>query len=251
MQKRTGTGAISSPTAQASFGANIGAHELAAWADRIGVPAHTPEAQAKSNALAAKGSPAPGQPFAPGVARFNQSMNRYSDPDDTANDLSTPPTGKWGASAAPQGVQGLGNPASSASPTPPVGQPFAQGAAPPVPLPNRAEARDRIREAIAMQRAYEDDNGTPSQRATFNLQRRQARQQGDGAPPLSPRETAAFNQADQHFENSHLQSHANAQPQPPGGPSGKPRGFQIHHVQAAAQRAKGNQYTGPDDDGSN
>ena len=163
MQKRTATGAISSPTAEAGFGANIGAHELAAWADRVGAPAHTPEAQAKSNALAAKG-----QPFAPGLARFNQSMNRYSDPDDTANDLSTLPTGKWGASAAPQGVQGLGNPASSASPTPPVGQPFAQGAAPPVPPSGRAEARGRIREAIAMQRAYEDDNGTPTDRATFN-----------------------------------------------------------------------------------
>ena len=84
MQKRTSTGAISSPTAEAGFGANIGAHELAAWADRVGVPAHTTEAQQKSNAVAAKG-----QPFAPGLARFNQSMNRYSDPDDTANDLST------------------------------------------------------------------------------------------------------------------------------------------------------------------
>ena len=30
----------------------------------------------------------------------------------------------------------------------------------------------------------------------------------------------------------------------------QPRGFQIHKVQAAAQRAKGNNYQGPDDDGS-
>jgi hypothetical protein len=149
------------------------------------VPAHTTEAQQKSNALAAKG-----QPFAPGLARFNQSMNRYSDPDDTANDLSTLPTGKWGASAAPQGVQGLGNPASSASPTPPIGQPFAQGAAPlSPPQSNRAETRDRIRDAIAMQRAYEDDNGTPTERATFNLQRRQARQADHtSAPAMSPRD---------------------------------------------------------------
>jgi len=80
------------------------------------------------------------------------------------------------------------------------------------------------------------------------LQRRQARQQGDGAPSLSPHETAAFNQADQHFEQSQIQTHAQT-PQP-GVPSGKPRGFQIHHVQAAAQAAKGNQYTGPDNDGS-
>ena len=65
---------------------------------------------------------------------------------------------------------------------------------------------------------------------------------------MSPRENAAFKQANQHFEQSHLQSHADAQP--PGVASGKPRGFQIHKVQAAAQAAKGNQYTGPDDDGS-
>lgn len=187
MQKRTSTGAISSPTAAAGYGANIGAHELAAWAER----------------------------------------------------------------AAPQGVQGLGNPASSASPTPPIGQPFAQGAAPPVPPSGRAEARGRIHEAIAMQRAYEDDNGTPTDRATFNLQRRQARQADHtSAPAMSPRENAAFKQANQHFEQSHLQSHSDAQPQQPGVASGKPRGFQIHKVQAAAQAAKGNQYTGPDDDGS-
>ena len=214
MQKRTSTGAISSPTAQASFGANIGAHELAAWAERLGVPAHAPEAQAKSNALAAKGSAEPAQAFAPG----------------------------------PRGTQGLGNPAS---PTPPVGQPFAQGAAPPVPPSGRAETRGRIRDTIAMQRAYEDDNGTPSQRATFNSQRRQARQADHtSAPAMSPRVSAAFNQANQHFEQSHLQSHADAQPQQPGVASGKPRGFQIHKVQAAAQAGKGNQYTGPDDDGS-
>ena len=32
MQKRTSTGAISCPTAEAGFGANLAAHELAAWA---------------------------------------------------------------------------------------------------------------------------------------------------------------------------------------------------------------------------
>ena len=59
MHKRTATGAISSPTADAGFGANLAAHELAAWAYRPGMPpAHTTEAQAKSNELAAKG-PAP------------------------------------------------------------------------------------------------------------------------------------------------------------------------------------------------
>ena len=57
MQKRTATGAISSPTAAAGFGANIGAHELAAWADRVGASAQ----RAKSNALAE-----PAQAFAPG-----------------------------------------------------------------------------------------------------------------------------------------------------------------------------------------
>ena len=59
----------------------------------------------------------------------------------------------------------------------------------------------------------------------------------------------AFNQANRHFEDSHMQSPTQT-PQQPGVPSGKPRGFQIHKVQAAAQAAKGNQYTGPDDDGS-
>ena len=52
-----------------------------------------------------------------------------------------------------------------------------------------------------MQRAYEDDNGTPTDRATFNLQRRQARQADHtSAPAMSPRENAAFKQANQHFE---------------------------------------------------
>jgi len=102
-----------------------------------------------------------------------------------------------------------------------------------------------------MQRTYEDDNGTPSERATFNLQRRQARQADHtSAPSMNPRASAAFNQANQHFEDSHPQSHADAQPQQAGEPRGKPRGFQIHKVQAAAQAAKGNQYSGPDDDGS-
>ena len=51
MQKRTSTGAISSPTAEAGFGANIGAHELAAWADRVGVPAHTQNSTSRARTL--------------------------------------------------------------------------------------------------------------------------------------------------------------------------------------------------------
>jgi hypothetical protein len=73
-----------------------------------------------------------------------------------------------------------------------------------------------------------------------------------GAPKRAEQANAvqSFNQANRHFEDSHMQSHSDAQPQQPGVPSGKPRGLQIHHVQAAAQAAKGNQYTGPDDDGA-
>jgi hypothetical protein len=59
-----------------------------------------------------------------------------------------------------------------------------------------------------------------------------------------------FNAANRHYEDSHMQSHAPNQQPETTGPTGKPRGFQIHKVQAAAQRAKGNQYAGPDDDGA-
>jgi hypothetical protein len=54
MHKRTSTGAISSPTAEAGFGANVAARELAAWAERLGVEPHSPEAQHASDVLAAK-----------------------------------------------------------------------------------------------------------------------------------------------------------------------------------------------------
>ena len=176
------TGAISSPTAQASFGANIGAHELAAWADRVGVPAHTTEAQAKSNAMAAKG-------------RLRRAGR--SGPDDTER-----PTGQCASAASVQGP--------ATAPRLPPRRPSAsrshKGQPRPSHPPDRAEARGRIREAIAMQRAYEDDNGTPTDRATFNLQRRQARQADHtSAPAMSPRESVAFNQANQHFEQNHLQ----------------------------------------------
>ena len=66
---------------------------------------------------------------------------------------------------------------------------------------------------------------------------------------LAADEMRAFNRAETHYQASHLQASGQPPPQP-GVPSGKPRGFQIHKVQAAAQRAKGNQYAGPDDDGA-
>ena len=217
MQKRTSRGAISSPTAAEAFGANIGAEELHAWANQPGMPdeVHTPQATAKSNALAEpRHAFAPAQPRgplalgSPGRDRIRQALDMR---EARADDEGTPHN-----------------------------SPLALG----------SPGRDRIRQALDVRNAREDDEPPPP-KAFANLQRRQARQADHtSAPPMSPRETTAFNQAYQHFEASHLQSHADAKPQQPGGPSGKPRGFQIHKVQAAAQRAKGNQYTGPDDDGS-
>ena len=123
-------GAISSPTAEAGFGANIGAQELAAWADRVGAPAHTPEAQRNQTHCGERtGSPTGLRPRQPGILGFPHATHRPA-------------------------VRTRG---STASPT-----------------LRPCEARGRIREAIAMQRAYEDDNGTPTDRATFNLQRRHA-----------------------------------------------------------------------------
>ena len=65
--------------------------------------------------------------------------------------------------------------------------------------------------------------------------------------PLTPEQVRAFNHAEAHYEASHMQPSG----QQPLGPSGKPRGFQIHRVQAAAQAARGARYDGPNDDGSN
>ena len=95
MRKRTSTGAISSPTAAGGdvFGANATSRELVAWAYRKGMPeAHSPEASQASTSM-------PGN-FAPGLARYNQAMNRYGDPDDNFNDSTTLPAGRWDAASA-------------------------------------------------------------------------------------------------------------------------------------------------------
>jgi hypothetical protein len=69
---------------------------------------------------------------------------------------------------------------------------------------------------------------------------------------LSGAMRVTFNTAERHYDDSHMHSHApSQQPEPPRGPTGKPRGFQIHKVQAAAQAARGAQYNGPDDDEAN
>ena len=115
-----------------------------------------------------------------------------------------------------------------------------------------------------MQRAYEDDNGTPSERATFNLQRRQARQSASDDASYrrqgfagSDENSPAVNNLIRRNERAQDNAKSSAADEPardhrlqPGQPPLKPRGFQIHKVQAAAQAAKGNQYTGPDDDGA-
>jgi hypothetical protein len=149
--------------------------------------------------------------FAPGLQRLQQTVRRASDPDDTANDLSLMP----GARAAAPTHRG----------------PVAIGSA----------GRERVRQALDMREARADDEGTPHV-GPLAL--------GSPGRARLDRSMATFNQANRHYQDSHMQSHAPDQPKQPGVPSGKPRGFQIHKVQAAAQRAKGNQYTGPDDDGA-
>jgi hypothetical protein len=223
MAKRTTNSRGSAPspvaTAGAGFRANSIAHELAAWAYRPGMPeAHSPDAQTKSDALAAKGSPAPGQrrgPLAlgsPGRDLIGRALDMR---DARLDDEGTPHTG-----------------------------PLALG----------SPGRERMRQALDMRDARLDDEGTPhtgplalGSPGRARLDRSMTGQAH--TPALSPEQSRAFESANQHFHDSHMTGHAPEQPQP-GVPSGKPRGFQIHKVQAAAQAAKGNQYTGPDDDGS-
>jgi hypothetical protein len=77
------------------------------------------------------------------------------------------------------------------------------------PLALGSPGRDRIRQALDVRNAREDDNGTPSQRATVNLQRRQTRDAGKGAAPaLTPGQSADFKVANQHYADTHMQGHA-------------------------------------------
>ena len=64
---------------------------------------------------------------------------------------------------------------------------------------------------------------------------------------LSASDYTHFSQANKSFAAGKAQSRKPDQNAQSTGPSGKPRGFQIGHVQAAAQAAKGNTYTGPED----
>jgi hypothetical protein len=120
------------------------------------------------------------------------------------------------------------------------------------PAPSFAPGMQRLQDATDQYRNRADDRGNPGPFAPglkrFNdvMNRRSDPDDTANDPSLMP----GFNAANRHYEDSHMHSHAPAQPPQPGVPSGKPRGFQIHKVQAAAQAAKGNQYNGPDDDGA-
>lgn len=64
---------------------------------------------------------------------------------------------------------------------------------------------------------------------------------------LDPGQTRAFNQASQHYSDSHMTGHADKASPTYGANGDGRRGFQIPKVQAAAQAAKGNNYQGPDE----
>jgi hypothetical protein len=170
-------GKTPSPVAVAGAGsADSTTLALASWAYRPGMPeAHSNEAQAKSDALAAKG-----QPFAPGLARLQNVVRRDADPDDTANDPSLRPGWK-----------------------PPRPAPPAASGKPPRPSA-ASTAADHLDPSMQMAARHKRGGTDASARPTAG-NARQARP-GSGAPSLSPKQSRAFNQANQHFEQSHMQT---------------------------------------------
>ena len=213
-------------SAGAGFKANSTAGELAAWADRVGVPSvapHSAEAQQRPNALAE-----PRQTFASALPRGPLALGS------PGRDLVDRALGMRAAREDDEGTPHVGPLALGSPSRERIGRALDmrdqraddEGTPHVGPLALGSPGRDRIRQALDMRNAREDDNGTPSQRATFNLQRRQARQAGqqsDGAPALSPEQSRAFNQANQHFEQSHMQTQTQTPDQ--GGGEGVHRGW--------------------------